>query len=59
MLSSKNSQVIMLVMSIIYLLIMTLLIIFVINRINKERISIFNIFLEISEAKIQYFSDKT
>ena len=48
MLASKNSQVIMLVISSIYLLILSFLIIFVIDRINKERISIFNIFLEIS-----------
>lgn len=49
----------MLAMSAIYLFILAILIIIVINRINKERISIFNIFLEISEAKIQHFSDKT
>jgi hypothetical protein len=52
-------ETVMISMAMLYLAIFTVLISVVVNRINSERISIFEIFLEISDSKIQQFSNRT
>jgi len=49
----------MLVAGIVFLVLIVLTMIFSINKINKERINIFEIFLDITEMQIQQFSSKT
>ena len=49
----------MLVAGIVFLVLIALTMLFSINKINKERINIFEIFLDITEMQIQQFSSKT
>ena len=49
----------MFVGGIIFLALFTLTLLLSIHRINKERIRIFSIFLDISDIKIQFFSSNT
>lgn len=49
----------MISMALLYLLAFSLVVAFVVHRINSERIDIFQIFLEISDTKIQQFSNRT
>lgn len=49
----------MFVGGIIFLALFTLILLLSIHRINKERIRIFSIFLDISDIKIQFFSSNT
>ena len=49
----------MISMALLYLLVFSLVVGLVVHRINSERIVIFEIFLEISDTKIQQFSNRT
>jgi uncharacterized protein YxeA len=57
--SAMKDEAVMLSMGVIYLFLFTILAFFVIHRINLERIDIFDIFLQISDTKIQQFSNRT
>lgn len=50
---------IMLSMAIVYICLYVVFIYIMINKINSERIDIFEIFLEISDIRIQQYSNKS
>ena len=49
----------MFVGAIVFVILFAVIMLIVIHKINKERIKIFEIFLDISEIQIQQFSSKT
>jgi hypothetical protein len=55
----QRSEAVMVSMAFLYLLIYLLIIFALIHRISGERISIFEIFLQVPDGKIQQFSNRT
>lgn len=52
-------EIIMFVGGVLFSILFTVLMFIIISRINKERINLFEIFLDVSEIQIQQFSSKT
>ena len=52
-------EIVMFVGGIVFVILFAVIMLIVIHKINKERIKIFEIFLDISEIQIQQFSSKT
>lgn len=54
-----NIEIIMFVGGVLFSILFTVLMFIIISKINKERINLFEIFLDVSEIQIQQFSSKT
>lgn len=57
--SYMNTEILMFVGGLMFVALFAAIMLIVIHKINKERIKIFEIFLDISEIQIQQFSSKT